>query len=108
MERLRANVDKIRGPGGWDNLPGPVKTAFYDISINSGPNVFDEDNTPKLGHRDVRHTNMIALLRSGDVDGMIAELKDYGMKNKDLNRRYADTGDYLRDAQKKGELGRSF
>jgi hypothetical protein len=39
---------------------------------------------------------------------MIAELKDYKMKNKDLNRRYADTGDYLRDAQKKGELGQSF
>jgi hypothetical protein len=53
MERLRANVDKIRGPGGWDNLPGPVKTALYDISINSGPNVFDEDNTPKPNaHRD--------------------------------------------------------
>lgn len=66
LDQLRDNVNKYFGEAGsFDNLPAPVKTVVFDLSVHHGPAFLDK--APRF------RSHLIGR----DVEGMISELRNY-------------------------------
>ena len=85
MFKLRTNVNKHLGDHSeYNNLPASVKTVVYDLAINYGPNFLD------------KHHRFRGHLQNGNVNGMIAELRNYGGPS-ELRKRRNKEADILEE-----------